>query len=75
MKLPNFTFEGGHKKMTTNFNFSFSMNLELERRLIHLKFKNIASWNYRDEVKKNTNSLYSSNVFATITLVLSLTPF
>ena len=30
MKLPNFTFEGGRKKTTTNFTFSFSVNLESE---------------------------------------------
>ena len=28
MKLPNFTFEGGRKKTTTNFPFSFTVNLE-----------------------------------------------
>ena len=26
VKLPNFTFEGGRKKTTTNFTFSFSVN-------------------------------------------------
>ena len=26
VKLPNFTFEGGRKKTTTNFPFSFSVN-------------------------------------------------